>query len=194
MSKIKSVCVYCSASDAVDQVYKDAAAEFGAALAGAGKKLVFGGGHVGLMGIVADSMMAAGGEAVGVSTRDITEMEQTHDNLTELYIADNMHERKMRMVRLSDAFVIFPGGVGTLDEFFAVFTWKILRFHDKPIVIANIAGYWDPLLNILEHQIDKKFVRAADLDYLKIVDRVEDILSALEEAPAPAFQEEMHKV
>ena len=129
----------------VSDTYKDAAHQLGTLLGQNGHQLVYGGGRVGLMGIVADATLAAGGPVVGIIPEHIQVLEVEHTGLTELLVVDSMHTRKRMMVDRSDAFVVLPGGLGTLDETFEILTWKQLRLHDKPIVVANIDGYWDPL-------------------------------------------------
>ena len=145
MKDVFSVCVYCGSSSRVSDTYKDAAHQLGTLLGENGHQLVYGGGRVGLMGIVADATLAAGGSVVGIIPEHIQVLEVEHTGLTELLVVDSMHTRKRMMVDRSDAFVVLPGGLGTLDETFEILTWKQLRLHDKPIVVANIDGYWDAL-------------------------------------------------
>jgi len=174
-----SVCVYCGSSDNVDPAYKAAAKDLGNMLAQKGVRVVFGGGDVGLMGIVATSALNAGGEVHGIIPEHIAEKEIAHISLTKLDVVKTMHERKTIMVDNSDAFVILPGGLGTMDEFFEAFTWWQLGLHDKPIIIANIEGYWDPLLVLLNHLIEKGFARDIDSKYLITVNSVEEIAEVL---------------
>ncbi|QJE72976.1 TIGR00730 family Rossman fold protein [Aerophototrophica crusticola] len=185
MTALRNVCVYCGSSGSVDPSYKEAAHALGTALAERGLGLVYGGGRVGLMGIVADAALAAGGEVVGIIPEHIQKLEVEHTGLTELHVVDSMHTRKRMMVERSDAFIILPGGLGTLDEAFEIITWRQLKLHDKPIIIADIGGYWQPLRDLLTHLKDTGFGRG-DIDQLyTFVERVEDILPALRREPEP---------
>ena len=181
---IHSVCVYCGSSSNVDQAHKDAAAALGSVLGSAGMQLVYGGGRVGLMGIVATSTMEHGGTAVGIIPHHIEKREEKYTELTELHVVDSMHERKQMMVDRSDAFVVLSGGLGTMDEFFEIMTWRQLGLHDKPILILNVDGFWTPLLNLVDHLINSGFARESDRNGLVVVNRVEDVLPALNRAPA----------
>lgn len=181
--KIHSVCVYCGSSNRVDEKFKQAARALGKILAAEGLHLVYGGGHVGLMGIVADTVLDGGGKVTGVIPSHIADKEVAHGGLSELRIVDTMHERKQIMVDLSDAFIILPGGLGTMDEFFEIFTWWQLGLHDKPIIIVNIDGYWDPLLLLIDSIITHKFGRESDREYICVISEVDGIIEALENAP-----------
>lgn len=141
----------------VDQAYKDAAAELGAALAREKVRLVYGGGRVGLMGIVSESCFKAGGEVVGIIPEHIQKKEVRNDDVTELHVVDSMHTRKQLMVDKSEGFIVLPGGMGTLDETFEILTWKYLGLHDKPVVFLNINGFYEPLFAMLDHMIDVGF-------------------------------------
>ncbi|MGB0719839.1 MAG: TIGR00730 family Rossman fold protein [Bdellovibrionales bacterium] len=155
----KTVCVYCASSADVDDVYKEAARDLGQLCAQSGKHIVYGGGHVGLMGVLADSALAAGGEVTGVIPQLLMEKEVAHRGLTHLYQTQTMQERQLKMAELSDAFVVLPGGTGTLAEFFEVLTWKQLGLHDKPIAVLNIGGYWDFLLKTLDFAREQRFIK-----------------------------------
>lgn len=187
MTKIKSVCVYCGSSARVDQVYKDAAVELGTLLANNGWGLVYGGGRVGLMGLVADSALAAGARAVGIIPKHIQSREIEHTDLTELHVVDTMHVRKQMMVDRGDAFVILAGGLGTLDEFFEILTWKQLGLHDKPVVMVNINGYWTKMIEAIRHIADEKFMRIEDLNMFRVVESVAEVADALTHAPNERF-------
>lgn len=187
MPKIRSLCVYCSASARVAQVHRDAAASLGRLLAEAKIRLVFGGGRVGLMGILADAALTAGGEVVGIIPEHLVRLEVGHSGTTELLVVESMHERKQKMADLSDGFAVLPGGLGTLDETFEIVTWKQLRLHDKPIVLVDVADYWKPLVGMVEHMIKEGFVQPAHRRLFGVVDKVEDVIPALEAMPAPAF-------
>ena len=186
MSNVRSICVYCGSASRVKDVYVDAAREVGQLFAKAQKRLVFGGGHVGLMGVVSDACVEAGGEVLGIMTAFLNEYEGGHTGITELRIVPNMHERKQQMFEHSDAFVILPGGLGTLDETFEVMTWKQVGLHGKPIVLLDVEGYWSGLFRtFFHHMIDQGFVRKEDLSLFTLVQRVEDILPAIQNAPEP---------
>ncbi len=187
MTMIKSVCVYCGSSSRVDQAYKDAAVELGKSLAANNWDLVYGGGRVGLMGLVADSALSAGSKVVGIIPRHIQAREIEHTDLTELHIVDSMHIRKQMMVDRGDAFVILAGGLGTLDEFFEILTWKQLGLHDKPVVMVNINGYWDKMLEAIKFIADQKFMREEDLRMFQVVDTVAEVAQALTNAPHERF-------
>jgi uncharacterized protein (TIGR00730 family) len=183
MSRIRSVCVYCASSSRGPESHKAAARELGRWLAENGVRLVFGGGRVGLMGIVADAALAAGGEVVGVIPSFLRDLELAHDGCDEMIVTTSMHSRKQKMAELSDAFAILPGGLGTLDEAFEMITWRQLKLHDKPIVMVNIDGYWQPLRNLVDHVTAQHYMRPSDAPLFRMVDRVEDVLPALSEAP-----------
>ncbi len=187
MGSIKSVCVYCGSSSRVDQVYKDAAVELGKILAASGWDLVYGGGRVGLMGLVADSALSAGSKVVGIIPQHIQAREIEHTDLTELHIVDSMHIRKQMMVDKGDAFVILAGGLGTLDEFFEILTWKQLGLHDKPVVMVNINGYWTKMIEAIRHIAAEKFMREEDFRMFQVVDAIADVPAALSNAPNERF-------
>ena len=187
MSNIKNICVYCGSSSRVDQNFKDAAVQFGKIIAETGRNLVYGGGRVGLMGLTADSTLKHGGEVIGIIPEHIQSREIEHTDLTELHIVDSMHERKQMMVDRSDAFVVLAGGIGTLDETCEIITWRQLGIHDKPIVICNINGYWDRFIAMIDHLIDQGFMRPEDKNTFQVVNHVDDIIGALENAPEEAF-------
>lgn len=194
MSEIRSVCVYCGSSGTVDERYKRAAHTLGASLGAAGLDLVYGGGRVGLMGIVADAALAAGGAVIGIIPEHIQALEVDHTGLTELHVVDSMHTRKAMMVARSDAFVVLPGGLGTLDEAFEIITWRQLRLHDKPIVIVNEHGYWTPLLELLRHVRETGFGRGGIDRLYTVVDGVEAVLPALGREPGPAVKPDIARL
>ena len=155
---MRSLCVFCGSSTGHERAYVEAARTLGRMLAESGIRLVFGGGRVGLMGEVADAALAAGGEAVGVIPNSLVEREIAHTSLTDLYVVGSMHERKAMMSDLSDGFVALPGGTGTLEEFFEVLTLAQLGEHTKPCGLLNVAGYYDPLLAVFDHMVDRGFL------------------------------------
>lgn len=186
----ESVCVYCGASSRVPDVYKTAAHDLGTGLARQGIQVVYGGGRVGLMGIVADSALKAGGRVVGIIPEHIQVLEVEHTALTELHVVDSMHTRKRMMVDRSDAFVVLPGGLGTLDETFEILTWKQLRLHDKPVVVVDVDGYWQPLLAMVDHMVAIGFCQPAHRRLFTVVDRVDAVYEALAAEPEPSLPPE----
>lgn len=186
MAAIGSVCVYCGSSMGAGPRYREVARALGRALAAHGIRLVFGGGGIGLMGEVADAVMAAGGQAIGVIPDLLQKREKGHRGITDLRVVASMHERKNLMFELSDAFVILPGGFGTLDEAFEMLTWRQLGMHDKPILFLNMDGYWDPLNRLVDHFIREGFVRESGRRLFTMVTRVEDVIPALVREPSTA--------
>ncbi len=187
MSKIKSLCVYCGSSINVDEDFKTLAHDMGKILAENNIRLVYGGGKAGLMGIIADSVMTHGGEVTGIIPSHISDREIQHKGLTELHIVDSMHVRKQMMVDHSDAFLVLPGGVGTLDETCEIMTWRQLGIHDKPIVVADIKNYWTPFITMIDHIIEQGFMRPDDKNVISVVKTLEEILPAIENAPNETF-------
>ncbi len=185
MSGIASVCVYCGASGGVEGRFLEAARAMGAGAAARGLRLVFGGGHVGLMGQMADAALAAGGEVHGVIPEALEARELGHRGLTALHVVGSMHERKQKMFELSDAFVALPGGIGTLDETIEVLTWKQLGFHDKPVVLLDLEGYWAPFLALMDHVIANGFAPSATSRLYVAVRTMEAVFDTLARAPAP---------
>lgn len=181
--EIKNICVYCGSSGRVADLYKQAARRMGEIIGSNGRGLVYGGGRVGLMGLVADAALEAGSHVVGIIPEHIKVREVDHTGLSELHVVHSMHERKQMMVDRSDAFVILPGGLGTMDEFFEIMTWRQLGLHDKPIVVVNVGGYWTSMMHLIDVMIKEGFVRESDREWLQVVDSVEDVLNALDTAP-----------
>jgi len=165
---LSSVCVYCASSPGVDPEFAEAAGSLGRCLARAGIRLVYGGGRVGLMGALADGALSEHGVVHGVITRALLDKEVAHLQLTKLEVVTTMHERKAAMVEKSDAFIMLPGGFGTLDEFFEVLTWSQLGIHTKPCGILNVCGFFDPLLELFELATRQRFLRAAHRDMVVI--------------------------
>jgi uncharacterized protein (TIGR00730 family) len=179
---LSSVCVYCGSSGQVDQKFKDSARAIGTELARRKLRTVYGGGHVGLMGIVADSALQAGGTVIGIIPEHIRAQEVQHTGLTELHVVPDMHTRKRMMVERADAFVILPGGFGTLDEAFEILTWKQLQLHDKPIIFFNLDGYWDQLLAMIDKMVAEGFSKPAYRAFFKVVTDVKSLFEALDTA------------
>lgn len=171
----------------MDGKHKQLAVDFGTELGKTGRTLVYGGGKVGLMGLCADAVLANGGKVIGIIPSHISEREVQHLGLTELHVVPSMHVRKQMMVDRADAFVVLPGGIGTLDELCEVLTWRQLGVHDKPIVIVNTHGYWSPFIDMIDHIIDQGFMRPSDRKTFMVVDRVEDVLPFLTAAPQEHF-------
>jgi len=165
---LKTICVYCGSQTGKSLAYQTSAETLGKLLAENGTRLVYGGGNVGLMGIIAETVLACGGEAVGVIPRFLVEREVGHAGLTELRMVESMHERKEIMASLADGFIIMSGGIGTLEELFEVFTWRQLELHQKPIGILNTEGYYDSLLEFLKNSVEQGFLQASALDYLLV--------------------------
>jgi uncharacterized protein (TIGR00730 family) len=190
MNKISAVCVYCGSNAGTEPIFGEAAGQFGKILAENDVRLIYGGGSVGLMGILADSVLAHGGKATGIIPEFLTERERPRRLGQELIVTRGMHERKRTMFDRADAFVAMPGGIGTLEELVEQLTWAQLGRHSKPILIANINGYWDPLLTLFAHMRERAFVPdSLSINFL-VADRVEDILPALRQAAlAPAEAE-----
>lgn len=153
------ICVFCGSSAGARPAYKIAATALGHALADAGIGLVYGGASVGLMGAVADAALAHGGEVTGVMPRSLVDRELAHPGLSALHVVGSMHERKAMMAELSDAFVALPGGLGTFEELFEIWTWAQLGHHQKPVALLNVEGYYDGLLAFLDHSVREAFVR-----------------------------------
>lgn len=181
-----SVCVYCGTGEAVNPLYKTAAADLGKVLAASDVRLVYGGGSVGLMGIVSESCMQAGGRVMGIIPAHLSEKEGQKHDITDLVIVDSMHTRKNMMVEQSDGFIVLPGGLGTLDETFEILTWKYLGLHDKPVVLVNINGFYDPLVATIRHMVAEGFTPKHHLDMFVVVNTVEDVLAAMSVQPAPS--------
>ena len=162
------ICVYAGSSFGASTEYSTVAAAFGSACARRGLGIVYGGGAVGLMGVLADSVLAAGGEVIGVIPRTMIAEERAHSQLTELISVNSMHERKQRMAQLSDSFVALPGGIGTLEEIIEVFTWLQLGLHLKPVGLLNVNGFYDPLITFLDHMRDEAFLTQTHYHMLTI--------------------------
>jgi len=179
MAEIRSVCVYCGSSLGQDPRYRETAAKFGRILAEAEIELVYGGGNIGLMGIIADAALETGGRVTGIIPEDLKRAELAHGGLSDLVTVVSMHERKRQMFERADAFVALPGGPGTLDETIEIITWRQLRLHGKPVVILNDGGYWQPLVDLLDYTIANGFARESFRQLFMVVDGVEDVLPAL---------------
>jgi len=188
MNKIKTVCVYCGSGPGTDPRFVEAAVALGKAMAESGIRLVYGGGSIGLMGAVATSVLDHGGTVTGIIPGFLTARENALKRVQELIVTPDMHERKRLMFEHSDAFVALPGGIGTLEELVEQLTWQQLGRHTKPVLLANIEGFWEPLLALLAHMRETQFIRQSlAVDILK-AERVEDILPRLQAAAARALE------
>lgn len=183
---MKSICVFCGSNPGNDPVYADAARAMGVEIARRGMVLVYGGGAVGLMGIVADAALAAGGEVHGVIPRALREKEVGHHHLTRLEIVETMHIRKARMAELSEGFIAMPGGIGTFEELFEIWTWGQLGIHDKPLAFLNVAGFYDPLATFLDNTVEAGFLKQThramtitDTEPATLLDRMEQYVPAV---------------
>ena len=184
---MRRVLVFCGSSTGSRPEYAAAGRAFGTLLAQRGLGVVYGGASIGLMGAVADAALAAGGEVVGVIPRHLADYEEVpHGGLTELRVVGSMHERKALMAELSDAVAVLPGGIGTLDELFEMFTWSQLGLHTKPIGLLDTAAYWQPLLAALDHVVAEGFLREAHRETLLVAQDAEELLVALASYRAPA--------
>jgi uncharacterized protein (TIGR00730 family) len=183
---MKRVCVFCGSSFGKDAVYREAAKAFGAEIARRGMSLVYGGGHVGLMGALADAALAGGGEVHGVIPLHLEGKEIAHKGLTKLHVVDGMHARKALMADLSDCFVALPGGAGTLDETFEQWTWMQLGFHQKPVGFLNVNGFFDALRVFVDHQVDQGFVKREHREAITFADHADDLFDAFRKHKVPA--------
>ena len=185
MENIKSMAVYCGSKLGESPAYAGAARELGVQMAERGIGLVYGGGRIGLMGEIADQVMAKGGEVVGVIPHFLNDLEVAHEGVTELVKVESMHERKHIMFSRSDAFVILPGGLGTLDECMEIITWKQLQVHARPIVILDADGYWKSLRTLFKDIVAGGFAHPKVMELFTIVDSVEGVFDAISAAPEP---------
>jgi len=179
VTSLRSICVYCGSQPGRDPVHLAAARATADAICAAGLRLVYGGAGIGLMGALADRVLASGGEVVGVIPETLVRAEVAHEGLTEQRVTADMHERKAMMAARGDAFLVLPGGLGSLEELFEVWTWRQLRYHHKPIGLLNVAGYYDGLLAWLDHAVEAGFVRApiramlqVDADPARLLERL----------------------
>ena len=182
MNTIRSVCVYCGSSPGRNEIYAKAGHLLGRSIARAGLRLVYGGGTKGIMGAVAEGALKAGGKVTGIIPRFLINREATEtalDRLDELLVTDNMHERKHKMFEKSDAFVALPGGIGTVEEIVEIMTWAQLGHHRKPIVFANINGFWDPMTALLDHMTAEGFIHTAQRVKPLVVNDPEAIVAAI---------------
>ena len=185
LAKFQSLCVFCGSKCGDNPAYEAEARWLGTLMAQRGVRLVYGGGRIGLMGIVADAVSAGGGDVVGVIPEFLLRLEVGNEQAGELIVTDTMHTRKGKMYEMSDAAVVLPGGLGTMDETIEVMTWKQLRQHDKPIIVMNVDGYWDPFISLVDSVVDGGFAHPKVRDLISVVAGADDVFNALAKAPMP---------
>lgn len=190
---MQTVCIFCGSNAGGSAAYAEATRRLVRAIAAQGLRIVFGGGNVGLMGVVAETAVRAGTHIIGVTPRRLLEREMVHTGLSELHVLDSMHERKVLMSRLADAFVVLPGGMGTLDELFEVATLNQLGVHEKACGILNVAGFFDHLRAYLDHAVDQRFINAAHRDMLLVDDEPERLLQRMKTWKMPQVSKWMDK-
>ncbi len=178
---METVCVYCGSKTGRRSVYPEAARGLGRQLAARNLTLVFGGAGMGMMGTIADAVLEAGGQAIGIVPEDLTRREIPHGDLTELHLVDSMHERKALMERRADGFVALPGGLGTLEEISEILTWAQLDLHEKPCGLLNVHGYFDRLIDYLDHAVDEGFIDPSHRNLLMVARAPDELLDRLEE-------------
>ncbi len=188
MTEPERICVFAGSNPGVQPGFAATARALGAALAQRGCALVYGGGRVGLMGALADAVLDHGGQVIGVIPHGLAVKEVAHDGLSALHVVDSMHERKAMMAELSGAFVALPGGLGTLEELFEALTWAQLGIHSKPCGVLNVAGYFDGLIDFLDHAVEQGFVRMAHADMLLTASDINALLDAIEQYAPPQVE------
>ena len=188
MAELSSLCVYCGSRAGADPSFLALARELGRRLARERVRLVFGAGRIGLMGALADAVMAAGGTAIGVIPEHLSRVEIAHAGLTEIHVVDSMHARKQKMFELADAFAVLPGGLGTLDETIEVLTWRQLGLHDKPIVVLDHRGYWRPLEALIRHTVARGFAGAETAGLYAVATTIDDLFARLAAAPPASLE------
>lgn len=191
---IRSLCVYCGSSSRVSDRHLQAARELGGLAARAAVDIVYGGGRVGLMGALAEGALDAEGRVVGIIPRHLEDLEAGNRVVSEYLVVESMHARKQLMAERSDAFCALPGGIGTLDETFEIITWRQLKLHDKPIILVNIDGFWDPLLRLIEHQTAEGYLRGGKAGLFEVVERVDQVLDCAAQAPRPRLPDKIERM
>jgi uncharacterized protein (TIGR00730 family) len=188
MKNVKRLAVYCGSASGAQPVFADAARATAKAMVGRGIELVYGGGRLGLMGLIADSVLDLGGQVYGVIPQALVDIEVAHTRVTELHTVTDMHERKAKMTDLADAFLALPGGVGTLDELFEAWSWNALGYHAKPFCLLNVEGFWDGLIEFIDHATESGFVSERRRAQLLVASTADEALELLDEAAAAATQ------
>ena len=189
----RRVCVFCGSNTGNDPAFRDAAIDLGRTLAERDIELVYGGGKIGLMGIVADAALAAGGRVIGVIPDKLQALEVGHDGLSELFVVESMHARKAMMAQLSDAFIAMPGGWGTFEEVFEVTTWTQLNYHKKPVCLFNVSGYYDQLIAFVRHAVESGFIREIHQDLMAAASTPDEVLERLSRAEIPELPQWIRK-
>lgn len=184
---LTTICVFCASSPGSDPRQVEGARSFGEFLARSGRRVVYGGGNTGLMGALAEGALSAAGEIIGVMPSHLVEREVAHRGLTRLDVVRSMHERKARLAEMADAFVALPGGLGTLEEFTEIWTWGQLGLHRKPYGLLNVAAYYTPFLDFLDHAVAQRFVRPEHRAMVHVAEDPELLLGAMENSPPPAL-------
>ncbi|MCX7250442.1 MAG: TIGR00730 family Rossman fold protein [Burkholderiales bacterium] len=193
-SRPLTVCVYCGSRPGHDPAHMALAREVGQWIGANGAQLVYGGGHHGLMGAVADAALAAGARVIGVIPEALVEMEAAHQGCTELHVVANMHQRKQLMAERADVFLALPGGIGTFEELFEVWTWRQLGYHDKPIGLLNAGGYYDALLAFLGSSVQAGFMGQWQMELLRVSDSASELLPALLDAARPGVPDQLEQI
>ena len=188
MKNLDQLAVYCGSAPGTDHAFAEAARATAAAMVREKIELVYGGGRLGLMGLIADSVLELGGFVYGVIPQTLVDIEVAHPNVTELHIVETMHERKAKMTELADAFLALPGGIGTLDEFFEAWSWNALGYHKKPFCLLNVNGYWDGLIEFIDHATDSGFMSPQRRRQLLVATAPEQALELLDEAVTAATE------
>ena len=188
MKHVKRLAVYCGSAPGSRPEFAEATRATATAMVGNGVDLVYGGGRLGLMGLIADNVLAGGGKVFGVIPRALVNLEVAHEGVTELYTVDTMHERKAKMTDLADAFLALPGGIGTLDELFEAWSWNALGYHKKPFCLLNVDGFWDGMIAFIDYATQSGFLSAQRRSQLLVAASPEEALEKLDEAAAAATQ------
>jgi len=188
VNNVRRLAVYCGSASGSSEVFAAATRATAKAMVGRSVDLVYGGGRLGLMGLIADSVLAGGGRVYGVIPQALVDIEVAHLGLTELHTVANMHERKAKMTDLADAFLALPGGIGTLDELFEAWSWNALGYHKKPFCLLNVEGYWDGMITFIDHATESGFLSASRRRQLLVAETPEEALEKLDEAAAAATQ------
>ncbi|MCG8511770.1 MAG: TIGR00730 family Rossman fold protein [Rhodospirillales bacterium] len=186
--KIGAICIFAGSRMGADKRYGQEAERLGRLIAERGIRLIYGGGNIGVMGLVARTVLECGGEVIGIIPNFLMTLEVGNPGVTELITVDTMHERKARMFEMSDAFVVLPGGLGTLDETMEIATWKQLQLHSKPIVAVNMDGFWDPMMGLLNHVAESGFAHSSMPDLVTAVDSIDGVFDAIANAKAPGSE------
>ena len=188
MNNVKRLAVYCGSASGSDAMFAEATKATASAMISRGVDLVYGGGRLGLMGMIADSVLSGGGRVYGVIPTALVDLEVAHTGVTELFRVANMHERKAKMTDLADAFLAMPGGIGTLDELFEAWSWNVLGYHAKPFCLLNVGGFWDGLIQFMDHATASGFLSESRRAQLLVAETPEEALELLDEAAARATQ------